>query len=108
MDNVEPKWTLRGQRRGYLDTAPPTQAISPTTSPHTASGCPSTPDEILGRNADRGSDCPSIPGRSVQVPSIPTAEDSPRDAQAFWDGEYTPMPQLPAATGSDTSLQGRR
>ena len=37
------------------------------------------------------------------------AEDSPRDAQAFWDGEYTPVPQpRPSAAASDTSPEGRR
>jgi len=36
-------------------------------------------------------------------------EDSPRDAQAFWDGEYTPVPQTrPSAAASDTSPEGRR
>jgi hypothetical protein len=36
-------------------------------------------------------------------------EDSPRDAQAFWDGEYTPMPQLPSsAAASDASREGMR
>ena len=36
-------------------------------------------------------------------------EDTPRDAQAFWDGEYTPMPQPgPAAAASDTSPEWRR
>ena len=37
-----------------------------------------------------------------------SGEDSPCDAQAFWDGEYTPVPQpRPTATASDTS-EGRR
>ena len=37
------------------------------------------------------------------------AEDSPRDAQAFWDGEYTPMPQpRPAAAASNTPQEGGR
>ena len=37
------------------------------------------------------------------------AEDSPCDAQAFWDGEYTPVPQPPpSAAASDTSPEGRR
>jgi hypothetical protein len=36
-------------------------------------------------------------------------EDSPCDAQAFWDGEYTPVPQpRPPAAAGDTSLDGRR
>jgi hypothetical protein len=36
-------------------------------------------------------------------------EDSPRDAQAFWDGEYTPVPQpRPSAAASGTSSEGRR
>ena len=38
-------------------------------------------------------------------------EDSPRDAQAFWDGEYTPVPQpsegpRAPATATDTSRRG--
>ena len=38
-----------------------------------------------------------------------TDEDSRRDAQAFWDGEYTPMPQPhPAAAATDTSSQRSR
>ena len=38
-----------------------------------------------------------------------TTEDSPRDAQAFWDGEYTPMPQpRPAAAASNTPQEGGR
>ena len=38
-----------------------------------------------------------------------TTQDSPRDAQAFWDGEYTPMPQpRPAAAASNTSQEGGR
>ena len=38
-------------------------------------------------------------------------EDSPRDAQAFWDGEYTPVPQpmsRPPAAAGDTSGRGSR
>jgi hypothetical protein len=41
--------------------------------------------------------------------SADTAEDSPRDAQAFWDGEYTPVPQpRQSAAASDTPPEGRR
>ena len=37
------------------------------------------------------------------------AEDSPCDAHAFWDGEYTPVPQpRPSAAASDTSSEGGR
>jgi hypothetical protein len=38
-----------------------------------------------------------------------TDEDSPRDAQSFWDGDYTPVPQpRPSAAASHTSPEGRR
>ena len=107
MDNVEHKWTLRGQRAGYLDNLAPTRGLSGSESPEAATDCPCTTDAIRRWRVDRASDCPCIPGRSVHAPSIPSAEDSPRDAQAFWDGEYTPMPQPPAAAANDTSPEGR-
>ena len=64
-------------------------------------------------SARRPADCPNIPGPSVHLCSIPTTEDSPRDAQAFWDGEYTPVPVLgpvpdASAATSDTSSEGGR
>ena len=38
-----------------------------------------------------------------------SGEDSPCDAQAFWDGEYTPVPQpRPSASAGDTPPEGRR
>ena len=58
-------------------------------------------------------ECPSIPRFSVHLRSIPTTEDSARDAQAFWDGEYRPEPVLgpvldPSAATSDTFSEGGR
>ena len=66
--------------------------------------------EMLKWASRRPHEVPIVEGDFFFVAAfLADAEDSPRDAQAFWDGEYTPVPQpRPSAAASDTSPEGRR
>jgi hypothetical protein len=66
--------------------------------------------EMLKWASRRPHEVPIVEGDFFFISAfLAAAEDSPRDAQAFWDGEYTPVPQpRPSAAASDTSPAGRR
>jgi hypothetical protein len=66
--------------------------------------------EMLKWASRRPHEVPIVEGDFFFITAfLADAEDSPRDAQAFWDGEYTPVPQpRPSAAASDTSQEGRR
>jgi hypothetical protein len=66
--------------------------------------------EMLKWASRRPQEVPIVDGDFFFITALlADAEDSPRDAQAFWDGEYTPVPQpRPSAAASDTSPEGRR
>jgi hypothetical protein len=66
--------------------------------------------EMLKWASRRPHEVPIVNGEWFFITAyLADAEDSPRDAQAFWDGEYAPVPQpRPAAAASDTSPEGRR
>ena len=64
--------------------------------------------EMLNWASRRPHEVPIVNGEfffiTAYLADTTTTEDSPRDAQAFWDGEYTPMPQLPRSAAAE----GRR
>ena len=64
--------------------------------------------EMLKWASRRPHEVPIVNGEFFFITAyLADAEDSPRDAQAFWDGEYTPVPQpRPSAAASDTSPEG--
>ena len=66
--------------------------------------------EMLKWASRRPHEVPIVNGEFFFItPYLTNTEDSPPDAQAFWDGEYTPVPQpRPSAAASDTSPEGRR
>jgi hypothetical protein len=65
--------------------------------------------EMLKWASRRPHEVPIVNGEFFFITAdLVDTEDSRRDAQAFWDGEYTPVPQpRPAAAASDT-FEGRR
>jgi hypothetical protein len=70
--------------------------------------------EMLKWASRRPHEVPIVNGEWFFITAyLADTEDSPRDAQAFWDGEYTPVPVLgpvpdASAATSDTSSEGRR
>ena len=67
--------------------------------------------EMLKWASRRPHEVPIVNGEFFFITAyLADTEDSPRDAQAFWDGEYTARAasRAPSAAASDTSPEGRR